>query len=308
MLRVFWLVVLLQCCGVRLVLSEADCQKFQLGARTIFFNCGGFTSASELAAKIPRPEHNRHGFLLYNSRLEHLPIDAFRGLSAINVTFSSVRIENFEESHPNAFERLNGTLEGVGFLGRSTLPKSWGLLKDVLSLTSLRLERQTVSIDRDWNNLPRSLRSIFIKNCNVTGMEAGSMDALTGLEQFSITENRLRNFSWAVLPNPAPSLHTILLGENELTEIPRGFSAQQFPALTILHLKFNEITSWDAETIDAIRQHPNNPNLYLGNIPCDCGIRPLLQIPNERIFATCSSPESWKHRRIHRVPFEELHC
>ncbi|KAL1468058.1 hypothetical protein MTO96_041726 [Rhipicephalus appendiculatus] len=149
--------------------------------------------------------------MLYNSRLEYLPVDAFEGLTALNVTFNNVHIENFEPSHPNAFERLNGTLEGVGFLGRSTLPESWSLLKNVLSLTSLRLERQTVSIDRDWNNLPRSLRSIFIKKCNVTNMEPGSLDALMGLEQFSITENKLKNFSWAMLPNPAPSLHTILL-------------------------------------------------------------------------------------------------
>ncbi|XP_037512241.1 uncharacterized protein LOC119389018 [Rhipicephalus sanguineus] len=308
MCRLYWLGILLQCCCVRIVLSEASCEKFRLGGRTIFFNCGGFTNASEFATVVPRPEHSRHGFMLYNSRLEYLPVDAFEGLTALNVTFNNVHIENFEASHPNAFERLNGTLEGVGFLGRSTLPKSWSLLKDVLSLTSLRLERQTVSFDRDWNNLPRSIRSIFIKHCNVTNMEHGSLDALTGLEQFSITENKLKNFSWAMLPNPAPSLHTILLGENELTEIPKGFTPEQFPALSILHLKINEITSWDAETIDAIRRHPNNPKLYLGMIPCDCGMRVLLQIPNEQIFATCSSPEQWMHRRIHRVPIEELQC
>ncbi|KAH7955564.1 hypothetical protein HPB52_001370 [Rhipicephalus sanguineus] len=100
--------------------------------------------------------------MLSESRLEHLPVDTFVDLAATNVTLNKVHIDNFDASHPNAFESLNGTLLELVFLRGSTLPKSWSLLKNVLSLVSLRFERQVVSIDHDWNNLPQSLRDIFI--------------------------------------------------------------------------------------------------------------------------------------------------
>ncbi|KAL1474639.1 hypothetical protein MTO96_037821 [Rhipicephalus appendiculatus] len=222
--------------------------------------------------------------MLSESRLEHLPVDTFQDLAATNVTLNKVHIDNFEASHPNAFERLNGTLVELVFLRGSTLPKSWSLLKDVLSLVSLRFERQVVVIDQDWNNLPHSLRDIFITECTVSSMEQGALASLTNLEQFDITSSRLGNFTWSVLPNPAPSLHTILLRRNELTEIPKGFNPQQFPALK------------------------NNPRLYLGAIPCDCRIRTLLEFPRERISGTCSSPDSLKHHQIDEIRVEDLRC
>uniref|UniRef100_A0A131YLL6 Toll-like receptor 5 n=1 Tax=Rhipicephalus appendiculatus TaxID=34631 RepID=A0A131YLL6_RHIAP len=308
MVRIYWMLLLLQCCSVPLVFAEPSCQKFQSEPEQIFFNCGGFTTASELATKIIRPEHSKHAFMLSESRLEHLPVDTFQDLAATNVTLNKVHIDNFEASHPNAFERLNGTLVELVFLRGSTLPKSWSLLKDVLSLVSLRFERQVVVIDQDWNNLPHSLRDIFITECTVSSMEQGALASLTNLEQFDITSSRLGNFTWSVLPNPAPYLHTILLRRNELTEIPKGFNSQQFPALKSIHLESNAITTWDAETLDAIRTHPNNPRLYLGAIPCDCRIRTLLEFPRERISGTCSSPDSLKHHQIDEIRVEDLRC
>ncbi|KAH7960447.1 hypothetical protein HPB49_019939 [Dermacentor silvarum] len=308
MFRMYWLFLLLQCCSVRLALSEPTCQKFQTDTDTIFFNCAGFTSASQLATKIPRPEPEKHSFSLSDSRLERLPVDAFDGLSASNVTLNNVHVDDFEASHPNAFERLNGTLVELVFVRGSTLPKSWSLLQDVLSLTSLRFEKQAVSIDHDWSNLPRSLRDIFITESTVTSLEQGALNVLTSIERFGITDSRLRNFSWSVLPSPAFSLHTILLSENELTEIPKRFIAQQFPALRSIHLESNAITTWDEETLDAIRQHPNSPRLILGAIACDCRVRKLLEFPRNQISATCASPDEWRHRRIGEIRVEDLRC
>ncbi|XP_075744695.1 uncharacterized protein LOC142803468 [Rhipicephalus microplus] len=308
MLLSYWTLLLLQCFSVCLVFAEPSCQKFQSEPQRIFFNCGGFMTASELATKIIRPEHSKHAFMLSESRLEHLPVDTFADLAATNVTLNKVHIDNFDAAHPNAFERLNGTLVELVFLRGSTLPKSWSLLKDVVSLISLRFERQVLSIDQDWNNLPQSIRDIFITECTVPSMEHGALARLTNLEKFDITSSRFSNFSWSVLPNPAPSLQTILLRRNELTEIPRGFNPKQFPVIKSIHLESNTITTWDAETLDAIRTHPNSPSLHLGAIPCDCRIQVLLEFPRERLSATCSSPESLKHRQVDKIRVEDLQC
>ncbi|XP_075540002.1 uncharacterized protein LOC142574889 [Dermacentor variabilis] len=308
MFRTYWVFLLLQCCIVRFVLSEPSCQKFEVDTGTIFFNCAGFTSVSQLATKIPRPEPNKHVFSLSDSRLESLPVDAFDGLSASNVTFNNVHVDDFDASHPNAFERLNGTLVELIFAGGSTLPKSWSLLQHVLSLTSLHFEKQALSVDHDWSNLPRSLRDIFITESTVSNLEQGALAALTSLEQFRITGSGLRNFSWSLLPSPARSLHTIVLSQNGLTEIPKGFNPQQFPALRSIHLESNPITTWSGETLDAIRLHPNSPRLILGAITCDCQVRALREFPRNRISATCASPEGWRYQRIDEINVDDLRC
>ncbi|KAL3181513.1 hypothetical protein MRX96_008563 [Rhipicephalus microplus] len=100
MLLSYWMLLLLQCFSVCLVFAEPSCQKFQSEPRRIFFNCGGFTTVSELATKIIRPEHSKHAFMLSESRLEHLPVDTFADLAATNVTLNKVHIDNFDAVHP----------------------------------------------------------------------------------------------------------------------------------------------------------------------------------------------------------------
>ncbi|XP_077507942.1 uncharacterized protein LOC144119102 [Amblyomma americanum] len=308
MLQQLWLVLLLQCVSLASVFCEPGCQKFQVDDGSLFFLCKGFSRSSDLATGIPRPEHREHVFSLSDSRLERLPADAFRDLTIANLTLSNVHIDDFQASHPNAFESLNGTLKDIFFRADSTLPTSWAVLKDVLSLLTLRFQDQTVSIRRDWGNLPRTLRNVFIFDSRVSSLEEGALAELLKLEKFGITSSRLRNFTWAVLPNPAPHLDTILLGENELTEIPRGFTSEQFPALRSIRLESNRIETWDADTLQAIRSHANNPELVVGSIVCDCAIRPLLEFPKGRISGTCSSPENLRGRRIDDLGLGDLQC
>uniref|UniRef100_A0A023GE11 Putative secreted protein n=1 Tax=Amblyomma triste TaxID=251400 RepID=A0A023GE11_AMBTT len=303
----FSFVLLLQCVSLPFGFSEPSCQKFEVDTG-LYFLCKGFSHASELATGIPRPEHQEHFFSLSDSRLESLPAETFRELTISNLTLSNVHIENFSATHPNAFEGLNGTLKDIFFRAGSTLPASWNVLKDVLSLLTLRLQDQTVSLSRDWGNLPKSIRNIFIFDSRVSGLEEGALAPLEHMEKFGITSSRLGNFSWAVLPNPAPHLDTILLGENELTEIPRGFTSHQFPALRSIRLETNRIATWDADTLEAIRSHQNNPELVVGSIQCRCAIRPLLEFPKGRISGTCYAPENLQGRKIDDLRFQDLQC
>ncbi|XP_077507718.1 platelet glycoprotein Ib beta chain-like [Amblyomma americanum] len=144
--------------------------------------------------------------------------------------------------------------------------------------------------------------------CNILNHEDHALASFTNLEAFILSESGLKSFSWAVLPNPAPKLTTLRFERNQLTEIPEGFTAQQFPALKVLHIEFNPITQWNQDTLSALINHPKRPKLVLRRIHCDCNAEPLRLFPQDRLQGKCASPEHLKGRRIGDLAESDLQC
>lgn len=292
-------------CGAR----DPSCQIFDTGSTELFETCGHFTNVSQLRTGIPRPQlTDPLYFVLADSHIEYLPDDIFDQLLIRNLSFEKVTIGRYPDHHQNAFDAIKATLRQVTFGPNSTLPQSWNVLGEVADLETLGLEGQTVRIDRSWAALPRGLKRILIMKSDVSGQEDGALASFTDLEEFMMTESGADTFSWAVLPNPAPKLTTLRLEQNRLSEIPRGLTAGQFPVLKDLHVESNPITRWDDSTLAVLRDHPNRPNLVVGDVHCGCTIEPLLQFPRERLQGRCTSPENLKRRLIGDLTDNDLQC
>lgn len=297
--------LLLTRCAAR----DPSCQIFDTGSTELFETCGHFSSISQLRTGIPRPQlTNPLFFVLADSHLESLPDDTFEQLLIRNLTFQKVTIGTYPVHHPNAFDALNATLRHISFGPNSTLPPSWNVLGEIALLETLSLEGQTVSIDRSWSALPRGLKRILIMKSDVAKLEEGALTSFVDLEVFMTTESGIGTFSWAVLPNPAPKLTTLRFEQNKLSEIPRGLTAEQFPALKDLHVELNPITEWDDSTLNVLLQHPNRPNLVVGDVHCGCTIEPLRRIPRERLHGRCMSPENLKGHLISELTDRDLQC
>lgn len=292
-------------CGAR----DPGCQIFDTGSTELFETCGHFSNVSQLRNGIPRPQlTDPLYFVLADSDIESLTDDVFEQLLIRNLTFQKVTIGAYPVHHPNAFDALKSTLRQVTFGPNSTLPPSWNVLGELTELETLGLEGQTVNIDRSWAALPRGLKRILIMKSEVAKQEEGALASFADLEVFMMTESGIETFSWAVLPNPAPKLTTLRIEQNRLSEIPRGLTASQFPALKDLHVELNPITTWDVSTLAALRQHPNRPNLVVGDLHCGCTMEPLLQFPQERLQGRCMSPANLKGRLIGDLTADDLQC
>uniref|UniRef100_G3MR41 LRRCT domain-containing protein n=1 Tax=Amblyomma maculatum TaxID=34609 RepID=G3MR41_AMBMU len=289
--------------------SEPSCEMFRGNRGVVFLTCRHITDVSQLSATIPRPQ--RTGdilFTLSESHLQFLPEDVFEGISIKNLTFDKATVDDFTAQHPNVFDTLNATMREVFFRGKSTLPVSWKALGEITALETLKLEQQNVSLDRDWAELPRGVKRFFIMKCNIISQEDNALASFSDLEAFILSESDVERFSWALLPNPAPKLTTLRLERNKLTEIPEGFTVDQFPALKALHVEYNPITKWNEDTLTALKNHPKRPKLIIREIHCDCSAEPLRHFPQDRLQGKCVSPEHLKGRRIGDLSESDLQC
>uniref|UniRef100_A0A4D5RS57 Putative conserved secreted protein n=1 Tax=Ixodes scapularis TaxID=6945 RepID=A0A4D5RS57_IXOSC len=272
------------------------------------YRCLNFTNPDDFSEHVKRPIlHQDLTFIVRNSRLSHLPARAFAGANVSVLEFDNVHLESFALQDENPFAGLETTLRKVIFSEGSTVPENWGLFANMLRLVTVRLSEITnLNLTSGFNQLPKSVRVITIAFSTIGYVDEHWVSELENLEAVGIRHCNLLTFSRSMLPKPALNLWRLDLYKNNLTSLPRHFTAEM-PALTSLTFENNKITTFDEECLAPLAKNQSNRVRFGGNpLHCDCNLRFVLSYPTSWLNAYCVTPLALKHRPLKNVTEAQL--
>ncbi|KAK8776966.1 hypothetical protein V5799_029694 [Amblyomma americanum] len=200
------------------------CQAFALAVATpscdIFdardyrrYTCRNFRSPGDFRTHVRRePSVKPTWFQLIDSQLPSLPPAAFAGLNVSILELRSVDVRRFDLTATptdNPFGGLEDTLLRLTF-SLGTLPSSLALLSGLRQLEELELVHYgRLRLTRDFNHLPKSLKTLYIADATIDSIESGWISDLVNLESLIFRGTDLARFSRDLLPMPAPRFTTL---------------------------------------------------------------------------------------------------
>lgn len=175
------------------------------------YTCREFRTASDFTEHVPRePSSKPTWFSLHESRLSALPPSAFAGLNVTVLELRSVELGRLDPTETeNPFAGLEDTLQKLTF-SLGTMPSSWSLLSGLHRLEELQIVHYArLRLTRDFNNLPKSLKTLFIADATLESIEGGWISDLVNLEHLLFRGTDLASFNRNWLPSPAPRFTTL---------------------------------------------------------------------------------------------------
>ncbi|KAH8024303.1 hypothetical protein HPB51_022422 [Rhipicephalus microplus] len=170
------------------------------------YKCRQFRTASHFAEHVPHePSPKPTWFSLHESNLSALPPSAFAGLNVTVLELRSVELGRLDPSQTESpFAGLEDSLRKLTF-SLGTMPSSWLLLSSLRRLEELDIVHYArLRLTRDFNHLPKSLRTLFIADATFESIEGGWISDLVNLEHLIFRGTDLASFNRNWLPSPAP--------------------------------------------------------------------------------------------------------
>lgn len=202
------------------------------------------------------------GFM-YNTRVKHIPNDAFKGL--INL------------------KRLG--LSGSG-LTSVALQFTEGTALECLKMSHNNIRELRVG---DFEQM-KQLKELHLSSVGMQRIELGALSPLTGLEQLILTNNALEELDFDMFLPSMESLKTLHLAGNKLTELDDKFD-QIFPKLDDLMISTNKFNcTYLKGFLRTLRLHPRaingNPSILetpnIHGIGCE-DVKAALEEPAEKV-------------------------
>lgn len=290
--------------------SEPSCNDIE-GYRYRRYICRDFESSTDFQNHVkPLPSAKDTWFLLLDSTLDHIPARSFAGMNVSVLIFSNVTVNLLNQSEPanNPFAGLEDTLTKMVFRRQSTLPQDWNLLGGMKKLEDLHIQGYiNLNLTRNFEKLPESLKEVFIFDATINRVDENWLSSLHNLEAVIIRVTNMGNFTRSMLPESAPSLRTLDMADNNLSEFPSGLGGQ-FPKLRFINMEDNQITTLREEDLSQL--HKDGVGIrFIGNpMHCDCKLWFLLDYTDRWHYFLCRSPEEHYGRYIKTFTEPELPC
>ncbi|KAM7290654.1 hypothetical protein ISCGN_027266 [Ixodes scapularis] len=244
--------------------------------------CTGFTSPSDFEELIQRPLfYPNTTFVLRNSTLDHLPEGAFARLSVRDLELRNVQVTSFAGHDTAPFSGLETSLKKISFTEDSSLPESWGVLKNLRNLTALGLARMThLNLTRDFENLPSNVRTIAVVSSTIESVDPNWLSNMDKLGAVVLRSSNFGQVNRAMFPTTAPNMWRIDLFATGLTSIPTGFN-EGMPSLKYLDLGDNNITTIDEASATALFDIGlTKLTLFDNPLHCDCSLSFIVNHPD----------------------------
>lgn len=276
------------------------------------YTCRDFRSLSHFA------EHIRHDpqstkptwFALWDTQLQSLPPSAFAGLNVTVLELRRVELDHLDptpDATQNPFHGLEDTLRKLTF-SLGTLPSSWSLLSGLRRLEELELLHYAqMRLTRNFNQLPKSVRTIFVADTTFASVEDGWIADLVNLEHLIFRGTDLTSFNRNWLPRPAPRFTTLDLPTNKLASFPVGLG-DDLPALRYLNLFKNQITTIREEDVAPIKNKVPVVDMLHNPVQCGCHLSFILDYPSTWHFFLCAGPPELRDTYVTSLRPKELKC
>uniref|UniRef100_A0A023GAE7 Putative secreted protein n=1 Tax=Amblyomma triste TaxID=251400 RepID=A0A023GAE7_AMBTT len=278
---------------------------------TASVTCSDFGSPLDFEHFIQRPlSRPTLSFMLRDSHLERLPAGAFADVSATSLELSNVTVESYEYAEEdNPFAGLRASVENVTFSGRSSLPASWAIFSDLLSLHALVIFEAPgrLNLTRDFGLLPAGLRHVTVDTAQVGYVDDLWLATLVNLESVTLRNTDVSELKRSMMPRPAAALRNLDLSHNQLTTLPADFG-EELPALRELDLSHNRISSLPEASLMPLQTSVTSARLEGNPLECNCGLQFLLRFPDIWRHASCAEPEALRNTSLSEVSEGDLQC
>ncbi|XP_077484770.1 toll-like receptor 9 [Amblyomma americanum] len=275
------------------------------------YTCRNFRSPGDFRTHVRRePSVKPTWFQLIDSQLPSLPPAAFAGLNVSILELRSVDVRRFDPTATptdNPFGGLEDTLLRLTF-SLGTLPSSLALLSGLRQLEELELVHYgRLRLTRDFNHLPKSLKTLYIADATIESIESGWISDLVNLESLIFRGTDLARFSRDLLPMPAPRFTTLDLPTNKLISFPVGLG-DDLPALKYINLFKNLIPTLREQDLAPIKNKVPVVDMMFNPMHCDCHLSFILDYPSTWHFFLCDSPRELRDNYITNVHHKQLKC
>lgn len=291
-----------------LALAVPSCEVFE--ARDYRrYTCREFRTASDFTEHVRRePSTKPTWFSLHESRLSALPPSAFAGLNVTVLELRSVELGRLDPTETeNPFAGLEDTLRKLTF-SLGTMPSSWSLLSSLRRLEELQIFHYArLRLTRDFNHLPKSLKTLLIADTTFESIEGGWISDLVNLEHLIFRNTGLDSFNRNWLPSPAPRFTTLDLPTNKLTSFPVGLG-DNLPALNYVNVFKNLITTVREEDLAPIKDKVAVVDMLFNPVHCNCNVSFILDYPSSWHYFLCASPRDVKDTYATNLRYNQLKC
>lgn len=268
-----------------------------------YYICEGFTSTRDFALIDPTRVRRDTYFVLKDSSLDYLPSTAFARTKMSVLEISNVSLTTYADPRPNSsspFEPVKNSLRKF-ILNKQQKPlENWDLLGSVGTLETLKLQKiEELNLTSDFNKLPRGIHEIQIEEASIDRVDQDWVSKLSSLRAIGVKRTTLKTITRSMLPTFAPKLAAIDLTENKLSSLPDDLTSNM-PALKILDVSFNEISTLHEGTLAPVKRNGGFANTMGNPLICDCGLAFLLAYPRSW-YNSCYDRES-----LESIPIESL--
>ncbi|CAN7991965.1 unnamed protein product [Ixodes hexagonus] len=247
-------------------------------------------------------------FILEDSHLDHIPASAFRNTNISVLEFRNSQIDSFTDptTATSPLDVLRQSLRKMVFKNQSSLPESWSLFQNLTELRTLELLIiPQLNLTRDFNNLPASIRQIQVIGADIGRVDEDWISQLSDIELIKVSETTLKKISRSMFPRPASKLLVLDLPENQLSSLPKDFT-QDMPALKVLSVAYNQISSFHEETLAPLDRDDSFVNMIGNVLNCECKLAFLLRYPERWLYYVCGLPRSLSGKYIRSLVEPEL--
>lgn len=273
------------------------------------YTCREFRTASDFTEHVLRePSTKPTWFSLHESRLSELPPSAFAGLNVTVLELRSVELGRLDPTETeNPFAGLEDTLRKLTF-SLGTMPSSWSLLSGLQHLEELNiLHYARLRLTRDFNHLPKSLKTLLIADTTFESIVGGWISDLVNLEHLIFRHTGLDSFNRNWLPSPAPRFTTLDLPTNKLTSFPVGLG-DNLPALNYVNVFKNLITTVREEDLAPLKDKVAVVDMLFNPVHCNCNVSFILDYPSSWHYFLCASPLDVKDTYATNLRYNQLKC
>ncbi|KAL1426389.1 hypothetical protein MTO96_003397 [Rhipicephalus appendiculatus] len=223
-----------------------------------------------------------------------------RGLNVTVLELRSVELGRLDPSETeNPFAGLEDTLRKLTF-SLGTMPSSWSLLSGLRRLEELEiLHYARLKLTRDFNHLPKSLRTLFIADATFESIEGGWISDLVNLEHLIFRGTGPGQLQQELAAFAGASLHhsrlAVRLGDN-------------LPALNYVSVFKNLITMLREQDLAPIRDKVAVVDLMFNPVHCDCNVSFILDYPTSWHYFACAGPRDVKGTYATNLQYKQLKC
>jgi len=235
--------------------------------------------------------HTIHKFYLVLPDIEYLPSNLFVKNIVYDIQIDSANISHFTEAGRSAFYGQEPYLKSLS-MRRCNLKDElrWDMIAELRALTYLDLSyNQLQRVPKQWfNRSPPNLRSLILKENEITHLNAGSFRYMHKLNELDLSGNKISVLRRDIFPHPGNELIFLRLSDNNLRSLPEDLFDEML-GLRRIYLDNNKLDTLSKDVWSPIWGDLDRLELYGNPIECNSSIDWITELqPPKLLYATCT--------------------